>query len=466
MTVTQNGTAAAPVAATVARLRAAFAAGTTRPLAWRRGQLAALDRLIGENMSELTAALHADLGKSGAEAWIGEFGLTLGEIANAQRQLRRWTAPERVRQPLAAWPGSSAIVREPYGVALVISPWNYPLSLCLTPLTGALAAGNCVLIKPSEIAPHTSAALARLVPRYLDRACVAVVEGGVETAQALLEQHFDYIFFTGSTAVGRIVAEAAAKQLTPVTLELGGKSPAIVAADANLDLAARQIAFGKFLNAGQTCIAPDYVLVDRARYEELLAALAVTIRSFYGSNPKLSGDYGRIIDERHFDRLERLLEGATIAFGGARDRAARYFGPTVLREVAPDAAVMADEIFGPILPVIAVDGIAEALAFVNARPKPLALYVFSSDRALADRVIDGTAAGGSAVNCTLLQYANQRLPFGGVGASGMGAYHGRFGFETFSHRRAVLRKAGWLDLDVAYPPFTPAKLAILKRIFR
>jgi aldehyde dehydrogenase (NAD+) len=429
-------------------------------------QLDALERLLSENMRDLTTALYADLGKGAAEAWIGEFGLTFGEIANARKMLPKWMAPERVRQPIAAWPGSSAVVREPYGVALIVAPWNYPLSLCFTPLIGAIAAGNCVLIKPSEIAPNTSAAIARLVPRYLDSSCIAVVEGGVEAAQALLAERFDYVFFTGSTAVGRIVARAAAEHLTPTTLELGGKSPTYVARDAKLDVAARQIAFGKFLNAGQTCIAPDYVLVDRSVHDAFLSELGDTIRTFYGSDAKLSADYSRVIDDRHFARLEGLLAGQTIAIGGARDRATRYFGPTVLKNVRPDSAVMEDEIFGPILPLLAVDGPDEALGFINARPKPLALYVFTEERALADRFLTATSAGGSAVNCTLLHYANKRLPFGGVGESGMGAYHGRYGFETFSHRRAVLSKGTWLDLDVAYPPFSAAKLAVLKRIFR
>ncbi len=448
----------------VERIREGFGSGRTRTLGWRRRQLRALERLIHENNKHLIRALHADLGKPAAEAWISELSTVLSELANAGRNLERWAAAERVPSPLAAWPSRSAIVREPYGVVLIISPWNYPLQLTLAPLIGAIAAGNCAVIKPSEISATTSAVLAGLLPRYLDPGCFAVFEGGADVAQELLAQRFDSIFFTGSTAVGRVVMKAAAEHLTPVTLELGGKSPCIVADDADLRVAARQVAFGKFLNAGQTCIAPDYVLVSRDRKDALIDELRKAIRSFYGSDPKRSPDYGRIIDLRHFDRLEALLRDGTIAAGGERDRDNRYIAPTVLTDVPRDAPVLEEEIFGPILPVLEVGGIDEAIACVNARPKPLALYLFTQDRALADRVVNATSSGGVSVNGTLLHYLNPRLPFGGVGPSGIGAYHGRFGFETFSHRRAVLQKNSRVDLGLGYPPFTRTKLAILKRL--
>jgi aldehyde dehydrogenase (NAD+) len=345
----------------------------------------------------------------------------------------------------------------------VIAPWNYPVQLLLCPMVAAIAAGNCVVGKPSEVSMHTSATLARLVPEYLDPDCVAIVEGGVDETQALLAEQFDHIFYTGNGQVGRVVMEAAAKHLTPVTLELGGKSPVIVAADADLDVAAHRVAWGKFLNAGQTCIAPDYALVAREVEQPFVERIAQVVKEFYGPDPKASPDYARIVNDRHFRRLEALMDDGTAVLGGEVDAEQRYIAPTVLREVAPDAPVMAEEIFGPLLPVLAVDDVDEAIQFVNDRDRPLALYVFSGSGAVRDDVLARTTSGGAGVNATVLQVAVPDLPFGGVGASGMGAYHGRAGFDTFSHHKAVLKKSTRLDPKFAYPPYTKRKARILRR---
>ncbi|MGH9092683.1 MAG: aldehyde dehydrogenase family protein [Acidimicrobiales bacterium] len=460
-----GGQPAPDAAAVVARLRRTFDSGATRPLPWRQDQLRRLLRLLAEGEDELVAALHADMGKPAVEGRLTDLAPVGAEVKASLRHLAAWARPERVRVPLIQRPGRATVVREPYGVALVIAPWNYPVHLLLLPMAAALAAGNCVVAKPSELVPATSAALARLAARHLDPEAVTLVEGGAEETRQLLAQRFDTIFYTGNARVGRLVMEAAAKHLTPVTLELGGKSPVVVAADADLDVAARRIAWGKFMNAGQTCVAPDYVLVDRRVEDELVDRLGESVRAFYGSDPRASGDYARIVNERHFDRLAHLLAASAdrVAVGGDADRPTRYIGPTVLRDVGPDAPVMEEEIFGPLLPVLPVDDVDEAVAFVDARPKPLALYVFARAREAVDRVVGGTSSGGVGVNCTVQHLAVPGLPFGGVGESGMGAYHGQFGFDAFSHRKAVLEKPTWLDPPIAYPPYTRVKRWILRR---
>ncbi|MDA8313474.1 MAG: aldehyde dehydrogenase family protein [Actinomycetota bacterium] len=450
----------------VAALRATFDAGLTRPLSWRRQQLLALKRMLADGEDELLAAMRADLGKPAVEARLTDLSFVDAEIDVMLRHLESWARPERAGVPLAQQPGRATIIREPLGVALVVAPWNYPVQLLLVPMAAALAAGNCVVGKPSEIAAATSAAIARLVPRHLDDRAVSIIEGGPDETRALLEQRFDTIFYTGNGRVGRIVMEAAAKHLTPVTLELGGKSPVLVGADADLDVAARRIAWGKFLNAGQTCVAPDYVLVDERVEPALVDALRRTIGTFYGSDPQRSGDYARIVSDRHFERLTGLLAATsgTVVLGGEHDKTERYLAPTVVTGVSGDDPLMDDEIFGPILPVLRVAGMEEAVKFVSSRPKPLALYVFSSSNDTVDLVVSRTSSGSVGVNLTLQQVAVPQLPFGGVGQSGMGAYHGRQGFETFSHRRAVLAKPTRVDPPVQYPPYTKLKGWLLKKM--
>jgi aldehyde dehydrogenase (NAD+) len=453
-------------AAVVAALRKTYDDGLTRPLEWRREELRAIKQMLAEGEGELLQAMREDMGKPAVEARLSDLSIVAAEIDVMLKNLGRWARPERVGIPLAQLPGRATVVREPLGVALVVAPWNYPVHLLLLPMAAAIAAGNCVVGKPSELTPKTSAALARLVRRHLDDRAVTLVEGGPEETQALLAERFDTIFYTGNGRVGRIVMEAAAKHLTPVTLELGGKSPVIVDADVDLPVAARRIAWGKFLNAGQTCVAPDYVLAHRSVEHDLLEALRNTLHSFYGDDPRRSADYARIVNERHFDRLSGLLSstGATVAIGGATDRGDRYIAPTVLTGVPGDDPLMDDEIFGPLLPVIAVDDVAEAIGFVRDRPKPLALYVFSRSKEAVQRVLDETSSGSVGVNCTVQQVAVPDLPFGGVGASGMGAYHGRQGFETFSHRRAILAKPLLPDPPVQYPPYTRVKEWLLKKM--
>jgi len=433
-------------------LRETFSSGRTRPLAWRKAQLEALRAMLVEQEAVLVRALRADIGKSDFEGFLTDIGFVIAEIDHGLAHLRRWMKPKRVGTPLILQPGSSRVVHEPLGVALIIGAWNYPVQLSLAPLVGCIAAGNCAVIKPSEFAPRCAEAMAKLLPRYLDREAFAVVEGGVPETSALLEERFDKIFFTGSSRVGRIVMTAAAKHLTPVTLELGGKSPCIVDEHVDLAAAARRITYGKFINAGQTCIAPDYVLVHKAREEALLDAITETIDTFYGGDPLASEDFGRIIDARHRERLARLMEGETVVTGG----------PTVLRDVSPDAPVMREEIFGPVLPVLAVEDMEQAIRFINEREKPLALYVFSSNAATADRIIAATSAGGVCVNETILHVVAPELPFGGVGESGMGKYHGRAGFEAFSNTKAVFRHSTSFDLPMRYPPFSTRDKAILR----
>ncbi|MFI8895526.1 aldehyde dehydrogenase family protein [Streptomyces paradoxus] len=425
----------------VARLRATFRTGRTQPAEWRTAQLRRLRDMLTENGTDLAAALHADLGKSATEAFRTEIDFTVREIDHTLDHLADWLRPEPAPAPAHLGPDVTVWTQyDPLGVVLVIAPWNYPAQLLLAPVVGALAAGNAVIAKPSELAPATSAALARLLPAYLDTDAVAVVEGGVPETTALLAERFDHIFYTGNGTVGRIVLRAAAEHLTPVTLELGGKSPAFVDRDTDLAVVADRLARGKFLNAGQTCVAPDYVLTDPETAAALEPLLANAVKALYGSDPAASGEYGRIINERHFDRLTGLLDSGRTVVGGTSDRAAKYLAPTVLADVAPDAPVMREEIFGPILPIVTVPGLDEAIDFVNDRDKPLALYVFTESDGTRRRFAAETSSGGLGYGLPLAHLTVSDLPFGGVGESGMGNYHGRYSIETFSHRKALLDK--------------------------
>jgi aldehyde dehydrogenase (NAD+) len=449
---------------TVETLRRSFASGVTRPLAWRAEQLGRLAALTRENSDAILGALARDFGKPPIEALLMDVSIVTQEALHARKMLGKWTKPEKVATPMQMKPGSSRLVREPLGTVLIIAPWNYPVQLLLSPLVGAIAAGNCAVLKPSELTPHTSAVLADLVPRYLDPACISLVEGGVAETTALLAERFEHIFYTGGAQVAHVVMEAAAKHLTPVTLELGGKSPCIVDATANLDVAAHRIAWGKYLNAGQTCIAPDYVLVDERKEDELLAKLGAAVTEFYGNDPKASPDYARIVNRRHFDRLSRFLKDGEVAYGGQVEPESRFIAPTALRRVREDADVMGEEIFGPILPVLPVRDLDKALAFVNEREKPLALYLFSEDADARRRVETETTSGGLCLNHVIWHVANPNLPFGGVGPSGTGAYHGKYSFETFSHRKGVVEKGTRFDPKFAYPPFGKWKTAIMKKM--
>ncbi len=454
-----------PATALVERLRAGFASGRTRPLAYRQQQLEGLSRFLKECEGEIESALHQDMRRPSFEAYPSEIALIVAELALARKKLGSWTRPERVSTAMACQPGRSWIAREPLGVVLIIGPWNYPLQLLLLPLVGAIAAGNCAVIKPSELAPATARLIATRLPQYLDAGCVQVVPGGAAETTALLAERFDSIFYTGGETVGRIVMRAAAEHLTPVTLELGGKSPCIVDRHTDLLVAARRIIWGKFYNAGQTCVAPDYVLAHREIEEPLLARLKQTVHEFFGDQPQAGKDYGRIINGRHYERLMKLLDGhGDVVTGGTGNAADCFIAPTILRNVPADSPVMESEIFGPILPVLKVKDIDDAIAFVNARAKPLVLYLFTRDAEVQAKVLERTTSGGVTVNHTLLHLVNPSLPFGGVGASGMGAYHGKATFETFSHRKSVLLKPTWLDPWFFYPPYNSAKKKWVRRI--
>ncbi len=474
--VTAPAPAAAPAAAfgpdeaaaAVARLRRTFSSGRTRTVRWREEQLDGLLRLLTEREDQLVAALAADLGRAPFEAWAADLRSTAREVEELRRHLVSWMKPERRRVPLLFRPGRAEILNEPLGAVLVIAPWNYPIQLLLSPVAAALAAGNTVLAKPSEVAPATSAAMAELLPLYLDPDAVVVVEGGVPETTALLEQRWDHIFYTGNGTVGRIVAAAAAAHLTPVTLELGGKSPVIVAKDANIKLAASRVAFAKFLNAGQTCVAGDHVWVHRDVEQQFLDAMSAEISSRYGRDPRASKDYARIVNTGHARRISDLLDGNgyEVAHGGQVDVEARYVAPTVLRGVSRDAAVMGQEIFGPVLPVLVFDDLEEVTDAITAGDKPLALYVFSSSEETVAQVVEDTSSGGVCVNDALTHLLVSSLPFGGVGESGYGSYHGRAGFDTFSHRKSIYRRPSWaIDPPLLNAPYPRWKRIITRRVF-
>jgi aldehyde dehydrogenase (NAD+) len=448
----------------LADLRNVFAGGRTRSLQWRLDQLRGIERLVTEREPEIAAALAEDLGRSAAEAWLGDIASTGAEAAYGRKHLKKWTRRRRASLPLSQLPGRAWVQYDPLGVVLIIGPWNYPIYLSLAPLVAAVAAGNCAVIKPSELAPATSALLARLVPEYLDPAAVRVVEGDASTTQDLLAQGFDHALFTGGTEIGRKILAAAAPTLTPVTLELGGKSPVLVAADADIDVAARRIAWVKLMNSGQTCIAPDYVLADHRIVDALVGKIVANIREFRSAEMDASL---RIVNQRQFDRLVALISttDGMVATGGGSDPAALRIEPTVIVDPSPTDGVMAEEIFGPILPVLSVESLDHAVEFVNDRPKPLALYVFTASPQRGRDLVDRIPSGGAVINHVAMHCLVPQLPFGGVGASGMGAYHGKWGFEALSHRRAVLSKTTKPDLRLVYPPYTDRALKLMRRLF-
>ena len=450
-----------PIQELIQQQRAFFHTGKTKAVEFRIQQLQLLKQAIINYQEAILEAAKNDLGRPEFEAYF-EIA-TLSEINLALKNLKSWTKPRRVATSIDQFPASAWVQPEPLGVVLIIGPWNYPFQLMISPLVGAIAAGNCAILKPSEHAPHTSLVVAELIKSEFDPSYIAVVEGDATISQQLLIEKFDHIFFTGGTSIGRIVMEAAAKHLTPVTLELGGKSPCIVDADVRLDYTAKRIAWGKFINAGQTCISPDYLLVDRRIKQDLLEHLKQSIHEFYGENPESSSDYGRIINQRHFSRLLGFLDGKTV-IGGQADPETRYIAPTILDDVSWDDPVMQEEIFGPILPVLTYNDLDEAIARVNERSKPLALYFFSQDRHKQNKILQSTSSGGVCLNDTVMQVGVTGLPFGGVGDSGMGSYHGKSSFDTFSHQKSVLKKSFWLDLGWRYAPYKLDKLNQIKRL--
>ena len=449
----------------VARLRQTFSTGKTRSVEWRRAQLHALEKMMTENESAIAAALEKDLDRSPFEAWLADSATTAGEARYAAKNVKKWMRRKYRLLELAQLPGRGWVEYEPYGTVLIIGAWNYPFYLTLGPAVGAIAAGNTLVLKPSEIAPASAALMAELVPRYLDNDAVAVVEGDGAVSQELIAQGFDRVFFTGGTEVGRKVYEGAAPHLTPVTLELGGKSPVIVAEDADIDVAAKRIAWIKLLNAGQTCVAPDYVLADAKVRDELVAKIGEAITKFRAQEKK---NGLRIVNQRQFDRLTDYVAKTKgkVALGGKSEASTLRLEPTVVVDPAPDEPLMSNEIFGPILPVISVQSLDEAIRFVNSRPKPLSAYLFTKSRAVRERVIREVPAGGMLVNHLAFQVSTAKLPFGGVGASGMGAYHGRWGFEEFSHRKSVLTKPTRPDVSsFVYPPYTDRAWKLARRLF-
>jgi aldehyde dehydrogenase (NAD+) len=442
-----------------------FETGKTLDLDWREEQLKKLHSIIKEKEGAILAALKTDLNKSSFEGYLSEVMFVLDELNFTLKHFREWAKPKKVATPILYFIASSRIYSDPLGVVLVMGPWNYPFQLLLAPVVAAMAAGNCAILKPSELAPATSWVLAELFKEAFDPAYVTVAEGGIEVSTALLEEKFDHIFFTGGTAVGKVVMAAAARHLTPVTLELGGKSPCIVDVDTPIEMTARRITWGKFFNAGQTCVAPDYVLVPRQLKPKLVEQIQKSVGEFFGSDPALSPDYARIINERHFQRLESYLQDGKIVIGGQRQAETLHLAPTVLDQVGLNRPVMQEEIFGPILPIIEYQTLDEAIQFVKAKSKPLALYFFSTDSAKQERVLKELSFGGGCLNDTIIHLANPHLPFGGVGESGMGAYHGKYGFRTFSHRKSVTKRSFLFDVSLRYPPYL-GKLKIIKRIHR
>ena len=438
----------------VARQREYFLSGATRPISWRKGQLETLKKMLAENHDELCDALWKDLRRNVFDADLMDVASSEKEADHALKHLDAWMAPERVHTPLVLEPGHVRVRRDPFGVALIIGAWNEPFMLLFHPLAAALAAGNTAVLKPSEIAVACSAAAAKLTSKYFDSRAVVVVEGAVPETSALLEEKWDFIFFTGSPQVGKIIHQAAAKNLTPCVLELGGKNPTIVHSSANLKAAANRIAYGRYLNSGHICTAPDHVLVWPDVKDAFLRHLAETIREFYGDDPKSSPDYGRVINARNFDRLVRLMGSGKAVVGGQSDAAERYIAPTVLVDVSVDSPIMQEEVFGPILPVLEISSVEAVVQWVNSRPTPLGLYVFAQDASVAERILGATRSGDAVVNDCALHPLIQELPFGGVGNSGMGKYHGRWGFEAFTNARGVLYHSASIDPAVRYPPYS------------
>ncbi|WP_434293334.1 aldehyde dehydrogenase [Clostridium botulinum] len=442
-----------------------FDKGYTKDINFRIEALKKLKHNIKINENNIFKALKIDLNKSEFETFITEIGIVYDEINGAIKNIKKWSKPKKVKTPITNFLASSYIYNEPYGVALIMSPWNYPFQLIMAPLVGAISAGNCVLLKPSELAIETEKIIVKIIKDTFSDEYIGVITGGIEESTALLKEKFDYIFYTGGINVGKIIMRAAAEHLTPITLELGGKSPCIVDKDANIDLAARRIAWGKFLNAGQTCVAPDYLVVHRNIKEKLISSIENYIVEFFGENTFESEDYPRIINERHFKRLEGYLKEGKIVSGGNTDINNLYIEPTIIEGINFENRIMEEEIFGPIFPVIEFENIDKVIDIVKNNPKPLALYYFSENKEKQEFIIKNISFGGGCINDTIMHLSTSTLPFGGVGSSGIGGYHGRASFDTFSHKKSILKKSNLIDIKIRYAPFK-GKINLAKRLFK
>jgi len=451
---------------TLEKQRTFFTSGNTKSFKFRTEMLNRLGEAISHFEGDILEALRKDLNRSKVEGYITEIHHCLAEISFAHKNLKKWMKPQRVGGSKLFPLSKGFVVSEPLGTCLIVSPWNYPFSLAILPLIASIAAGNCSVIKPSEISKNTEAVISEMISRYFDEQYISVVCGGPEVSQELLKERFDYIFFTGGENVGKIVMKAAAENVTPVTLELGGKSPCIVDEDCHLQKAARRITWGKFLNAGQTCVAPDYLLVKESVKDELVTEMRKYILKFYGENPQNSGDYGRIISENHFDRLNGLLREGKVIFGGKTNRQKLYISPTLIEEIPDNARIMDEEIFGPLLPILTFGRVSEAVDFINGRPKPLALYVFSRSKEFQQTIISETSSGGVCINDTIVHLTSSKLPFGGVGNSGFGKYHGKAGFDAFSNQKSILRQTLLFDVPKRFPPTDEKDLKVLRAILK
>lgn len=447
-------------------MKSIFSSGKTKDLNFRIEQLKKLKTAILEFENKLSKALYKDLGKSKTEAYTTEIGYCLHELSLHIRKLKSWSKAEKVATNRIMFPfAKSYIQKEPLGNVLIIAPWNYPFGLSISPLIGAISAGNCITLKPSEISFHTGLIIQEMLEKYFDEEYIRVIQGGAKETQELLKEKFDYIFFTGGEYVGKIVMEAASKNLTPVTLELGGKSPCIVDKNCNLEKTASRIVYGKFLNAGQTCVAPDYLLVDKKIKDKLIEKLKEKIYQFFGEDTENSKDFGRIINETHFDRLENYLKDTKVIFGGKTNKANKYISPTIV-ECPLHKQIMKQEIFGPILPIIEYSDKNKMIEFINDRAKPLALYIFSEDKKFQDTILNNTTSGGVCINDTILHIVNENLPFGGVGNSGFGKYHGKASFDTFSNHKSVFKNTTLFEIPSRFPPYNELTLKIIKKIFK
>ena len=448
-------------------MRAYFETGVTRTYEFRKAQLARLKEAVVKHEQNIYNALYADLKKSAEESWVTENGFFLNEINNAIRNLARWMEPDQVGTNLVNLPSSSYVIKEPLGVVLIISPWNYPFQLLFTPLVGAIAAGNCIVLKPSEFAPATSAVMKKIIQENFSPEYILFAEGDGDVVVPAMMRNFvfNHVFYTGSTSVGQLIYKMAAENLVPVTLELGGKSPCVVEGDANIVATARRIAMSKFSNAGQMCVTPDYVLVHESKKDALISELQKVIVRFFGEKPEDNYNYGKIINEKQFDRISNYIAQGNIMHGGRTDRSNLFIEPTILSNTPLDAPVMKEEIFGPVLPVLTFRNFEEGKAIIARNPNPLAFYVFTSDKKKEKKWLEGVSFGGGCVNNAAWHLTNHHLPFGGKGSSGMGRYHGQYSFDTFSHKKAIMKTPTWFDPNIKYPPFK-GKLKLFKWVIR